>query len=206
MQVNYQTNTIEKPQGQRTPAGIIRFAELNRFIEIFKAVVDVKSPTDAVAAWVKAGYPQDQAIELLHAVIVRFGGGYRIWGRFHKVYRVSVNEVNAFLAEAHQRRDEDVDSLRAVLKNIKGLGSLSYATKMIRFLNPNYVVLDSILQEEFCLSQADYKSFVTHCRQIAERLEVNPVDVESGLYVYVQLANPDQRQKVWKHYQIDQVD
>lgn len=205
MQVNYQDKNIVKPQGKRTPTRLIQFDELNRFIGIFKEVVDVKSPTDAVASWVKAGYPQEQAIAILHSVIVSFGGGHRIWGRFHKVYSVSVSEVNFFLREAHLRRDEDIDCLRAILKNIKGLGSLSYSTKMLRFFNPNYVVLDSILQEEFCLSNADYKAFATHCRQIAAILGVDPVDVESGLYAYVQIANPDQRQKVWKHYQSEQM-
>jgi hypothetical protein len=201
MQVNYQDKSIIKPQGKRTPASVIQFDELNRFIKIFKEVVDVNSPADAVALWVEAGYPQDQAIEILYSVIVRFGGGHRIWGRFHKVYSSTVDEVNSFLREAHIRRHEDVDSLRAVLKNIKGLGSLSYSTKMLRFLNPNHVVLDSILQEEFCLSIVDYKIFATHCRRIAEILEVDPVDIESGLYAYVQIANPAQRQKVWKQYQ-----
>jgi hypothetical protein len=90
--------------------------------------------------------------------------------------------------------------LLALITKIKGLGGLAYSTKMLRFLNPNHVVLDSILREEFCLTESDYSIFATHCRKIARTLEVTPVDVESGLYAYVQIANPNQRLKDWNRY------
>lgn len=201
MKVNFQENIINKSQGKRTPSSVIKFDELKHYIRIFKEVVDVKSPTDAVSLWVNSGFSRDYTIEVLYSVIVRFGGGHRNWGRFHKVYISTLDDINAFLAEAYIKRHEDVDCLRSILKNIKGLGSLSYSTKMLRFLNPNYVVLDSILQEELSLSTTDYKIFTNNCRRIAEILNVEPVDVESGLYAYVQIANPDQRQKIWKQYQ-----
>ena len=200
MKINYATNTIEKPTGKRTPAGVIQFDDLKHFIEIFKEVVDVKSPTDAIASWVKGGYPEEQAIAVLYSVIVCFGGGHRIWGRYHDVYTASITNINSLLSRAHRRRNDDATNLRAILSNIKGLGGLAYSTKMLRFLNPNYVVLDSILREEFCLVESDYDVFATHCRKIAEALGVTPVDVESGLYAYVQIANPNQRLKDWTRY------
>lgn len=201
MQVNYHNNTIEKPQGKRTSARIIQFDELNRYIEIFQKVVDITSPTKAVTLWIATGCSETHVVNVLYSVIVLFGGGYRIWGRFGAIYNSSTHKINEVLSYVYNHRDEDVDILRRELKQILGLGGLSYSTKMLRFLSPNHVVLDSILQEELCISEKDYHIFASHCRQIAKILQVNAVDVESGLYAYVQIANPDQRKYAWKRYQ-----
>jgi hypothetical protein len=109
MRVNYSNNTIEKPAGKRTPAKTIQFDELKQYIDIFKEVVDVRSPTDAIASWARAGYPEAQAINVLHSVIFSFGGGHRIWGRFHKLYISSIGNINVLLSEAHLRRDDDAN-------------------------------------------------------------------------------------------------
>ena len=201
MFVNYPDQYIAKPAGKRTPASRIPFGTVKQYMQIFQEVVDVQTATKAVDAWVRAGYPEEQVMGVLHAVIIQFGGGYRIWGRYHALYTAATSEINTVLREAHLRREESVGTLRGILKNIKGLGSLSYSTKMLRFLNPHYVVLDSVLQDELGLSEADYHAFASHCRRIAETLGVNPVDVESGLFAYVQIANPNQRQKAWRAYQ-----
>ena len=200
MKVDYSNNKIEKPAGKRTPAKMIQFVELKQYIDRFKEVVDVRSPTDAIASWATAGYPEAQAMNVLYSVIVSFGGGHRIWGRFHKLYTSSIRSVNSLLSEAHRKRDDDAKDLLAIITQIKGLGGLAYSTKMLRFLNTNHVVLDSILRKEFCLVESDYSLFASHCRRIAVILGVTPVDVESGLYAYVQIANPDQRLKAWKSY------
>lgn len=202
MQINYQDKTIIKPNGIRTPVSRIGFDELNQYIKIYREVVDVQSPTVAVSAWVRNDFPEEQVAEVLYAVIVSFGGGHRIWGRFKEEYHTLRHEINGYLRYAYSRRNDDVTALRAILKNIRGLGSLSYSTKMLRFLNPDFVVLDSILKEEFCLTDSDYDTFATHCRQIAKILGVNAVDIESGLYAYVQINNPNQRQNVWRHCQV----
>lgn len=201
MQVDYQNNTIVKPQGKRTDAAIISFYELHRFIQIYHAVVDVKSPTTATMSWITKGYPEEEALQVLYSVIVLFGGGHRIWGKFHQLYASSRGDINALLIEAHQRRNDDVDSLRKILGRIKGLGELSYSTKMLKFLNPSHVVLDSILREELCLKEIDYNLFADHCNRISKILNVTPVDIESGLFAFVQIMNPNQRKAVWKRYQ-----
>ena len=200
MKVDYVNSTIKKPAGKRTPAKTIGFDELKRYINIFQEVVDVKSPTEAIAMWAKAGYPEALAMNVLHSVIVSFGGGHRIWGRFQKAYAASISNINSLLSEAYVKRDADANQLLGLITQIKGLGGLAYSTKMLRFLNANHVVLDSILREEFCLIESDYSIFANHCREIAATLGVTPVDVESGLYAYVQIANPNQRLKDWNRY------
>jgi hypothetical protein len=201
MQVDYQNNTIIKPQGKRTSATSIPFNELHKFIEIYNEVVDVKSPAAATTSWVTKGYPEEETIHVLYSVIVLFGGGHRIWEKFHRLYSSSIGDINSLLIQAHQRRNDNADSLRKILGKIKGLGGLSYSTKMLRFLNPNHVVLDSILREELCINEVDYKVFADHCSRIAKILDVTPVDVESGLFAFVQIMNPNQRKTTWKRYQ-----
>jgi hypothetical protein len=41
----------------------------------------------------------------------------------------------------------------------------------------------------------------THWQSVGQILEVKPVDIESGLFTFVQLANPNQRNKPWRNYQ-----
>jgi len=67
-----------------------------------------------------------------------------------------------------------------------------------------HVVLDTILREELGLEPTDYETFAGHCRKIAAILGVSPVDVESGLFAYVQIANPKQRSRYWKAHQLNQ--
>jgi hypothetical protein len=198
---HYQTQTIDKPQGKRTPSCTIRFDELHQYFKVYKEVVDIDSPTTAVAAWVESGHTEENALQVLYSVIVRFGGGHRIWGKYHQSYAATISDVNATLVQAYQKRTDSVAALRAVLVQIKGLGGLSYGTKMLRFLNPNHVVLDSILREELCLQETDYETFAAHCRQIAQILSIQPVDVESALFAFVQVKNPNQRKARWKQYQ-----
>ena len=133
-------------------------------IKIFQKVVDVESPTEAVASWIATNCSETQVINVLRSVIVDFGGGHRIWGKFGAGYNSSTHEINKILSSVYKHRDEDIDVLRGKLKRILGLGGLSYSTKMLRFLSPNHVVLDSILQEELCISEKDYRTHLTHQR------------------------------------------
>lgn len=77
----------------------------------------------------------------------------------------------------------------------------SYASKLLRFVSPNFVVLDSILREELCGAMS-YTTFLDFCTEIASSLKIKPVEVDSALFTFVQLAKPNQRKLMWKKYQM----
>jgi len=71
MEVNYQNQTISKPQGKRTAPALIKFDDLTRFIAIYQEVVDVKSPTTAMNAWVSSGYAEGKVEISTHVAVKR---------------------------------------------------------------------------------------------------------------------------------------
>jgi hypothetical protein len=198
MEIDETLCVVVKPQGATTPAAIIPFEDLITYGVIFSSEVDTGTAISATSAWLQGGQVSGFALDLLHSVIVDFGEGHRIWGRFSAYYAADIEAVNEHLIAAFGAPDRI--AAQAHLRKIRGLGGEAYSTKMLRFINPDYVVCDSVLRAELC-GQMPYEQFLDDCRFVAAHIGESAVFVESSLYAYVQVAKPGQRKHRWRQYQ-----
>lgn len=204
--MKYTNETLSKQKGIRTNACKINIEKLNSLIDIFENEIDVKKPTEVFDLWVQNKFDTKYTLELLESIIVIFGEGYRIWGRFKDYYEAEIYDVNNVLIEAYSVRDSGINKLLEKIQQIKGLGGLSYSTKMARFFNNRYVVLDSILRDELNITEGDYNTFFSLCLEIKTDLknkfgiERNNSQIESGIFAWIQIINPEQKKKRWKKY------
>jgi hypothetical protein len=196
MEIDECKSLVLKPVGCRTPAAEIDFHELLIYKWIYDEEIDTNTAHVAVQNWIKNGRPVSLVADVLYSIIVEFGEGFRIWGKFEKHYTRNDVQVNNELIAVFNA--PDVFSALNAAKGIRGLGE-SYASKVLRFVSPNYVVLDSILRDELC-GQMDYTTFRDECDYIAQHLNLHPVDIEASLFAYVQIANPCQRKRRWRQY------
>ena len=110
------------------------------------------------------------------------------------------------LIDAYEAKDAGINELLEKIQQIKGLGGLSYSTKMARFFNNQYVVLDSILRDELNITENDYDSFFNLCEKIKIDLknkfeiERNTSQIESAIFTWIQIINPNQRRPRWIKY------
>jgi hypothetical protein len=198
VRVDFSTRLIHKTTGKHSPAGIIPFSCLTCYLDIYLKEIDVVSAEVAVAQWKAGGRASLQSVNVLRKVIVEFGGGYRIWGKFEHYYKSNSVALNDQLKRVFDQTT--VESALEEAMNIKGLGE-SYASKLLRFVSPNFVVLDSILREELCGAMV-YTTFLGFCTEIASLVKMKPVEVEAALFTFVQLAKPNQRKLMWRKYQM----
>ena len=178
----------------------INFPQLGKYIVAFKAVINEKSAEAALKKWQQSGFDENCTLEVLRSVIVDFGEGYRIWGKFHGYYQENVCQINSLLKNALELAISNPEQSLVSIRQIKGLGGQSYSTKLMRFLNPDYVVLDSILKTELKLDKGDYEQFKQDCITIAKNIHMTASEVESGIFAWVQIMKPTQRKKRWKQY------
>mgnify|MGYP001049774525 CR=1 FL=1 len=204
--MKYKNETLFKQKGIRTNACKINIEKLNSLIEIFENEIDVKNPTKVFDLWVKNNFDTKYTLELLESVIVKFGEGHRIWGRFKGYYETQISDINNVLIDAYEAKDAGINELLEKIQQIKGLGGLSYSTKMARFFNNQYVVLDSILRDELNITENDYDSFFNLCEKIKIDLknkfeiERNTSQIESAIFTWIQIINPNQRRPRWIKY------
>ena len=188
---------IFKPEGERTPASKIPFSDLQKYLNIFSKEINTHDASEAYKLWQTEGMKEEAIPHLLKTIIVSFGEGYRIWGRFADYYVENAKEINTHMIAAHNA--PDANSALEEIRNINVLGE-SYASKVLRFINSNYVVLDSILRDEMC-GNIEYQEFTDICSEIGNAINITPVEVESALFAFVQIANPNQRRLRWRQHQ-----
>ena len=198
MKIDLVAQIVHKAQGKNTPAAQIPFHCLRCYLALYNREIDTESAIKAIANWRNTGQKTTDVLNVLESVIVTFGGGHRIWGKYSNYYFKHLNLVNEQLKHIFQKTSI-YDALNAA-KMIKGLGE-SYASKLLRFVSSDFVVLDSILREELC-GTMPYSNFRDLCSQIATAIGLTPVDVEASLFTFVQLAKPQQKKWMWRQYQI----
>lgn len=210
MNVNIQNKTISKLQGKRTPATTITFAQLDGFIGIWSNEVGpmLTSATSEIIKWRKAFRPPTQIRDVLHGIIVIFGEGKRfVWPRVNK----SLAGDGAIAANtAITSVDNNISTITATnililfrhLASIKGLGKPSYASKVLRCLSDEHVVLDNMVKDE--LDEHVYVDFRQKCEDVAKAMcpPRSPAEVEGGLFAWLQILNPKQKKLRWKQFQI----
>ena len=163
----------------------------------FNKVINTKSATNEYEKWLK-NPTEISSKEFLRAVIVDFGEGWRIWGKYFSKLN-QWDDVNGLLIDAQKiiDRGDVAGSIDHMLK-IKGLGP-SYASKVARFLSPDAVVLDSILSKALDLDyQQDYKKFRLDCSDIATKLKCQPREIESAIFTWVQICRDGKKKKRWQ--------
>jgi len=200
--IYFENPLVTKTAGANTPESEISIALLDQLIDIFEQEIPVQATTLVLNNWRNNNYPADQIIDVLHAIIVMFGEGFRIWGRHGQYYTDNYIDINHRLSNLCLNLNA---ALVDDIMEIKGIGP-SYATKIARFINPNYVVLDSILCAELGLTNNDYNYFTNLCNQIRVALHVQGItrsnaQIESGIFTWVQLLKPHQRKLRWRRHQ-----
>ncbi len=200
MKVDCKNKTISKPAGEYTPAGRITLDELVEYIDIFQKEIKETPAKVAVEQWKTSGFQAQHLEKLLYSIIVKFGEGHRIYGKWRDYYKQNAYQVNQHLKDAYNSAAADTARALKSIRKVKGLGGQSYSTKVMRFFDSHYVILDSILRRELRLSSADYGQFKDDCKGIAAAIGKTPSEVESGIFAWVQILNPKQRKKRWKKY------
>lgn len=200
--INFENLLITKTVGENTPESEISITLLNQLIDVFEQEIPVQETTEVFNMWRNNHYPADQIIGVLHAIIVEFGEGFRIWGKHSQYFADNHVDINNRLSNLCINHNA---ALVDDLMNIKGIGP-SYATKIARFINPDYVVLDSILCAELGLTNNHYNYFLNLCNQIKEALQQQGIirsnaQIESGIFTWVQLLKPNQRRHRWRRHQ-----
>jgi hypothetical protein len=164
--------------------------------------------TSEIKKWRLARRPPGQIRDVLHGIIVIFGEGKRfVWPRVNK----SLAGSGAIAANtAITSVDNNISTITASnilslfrhLASIKGLGKTSYASKVLRCLSDEHVVLDNMVKDE--LGENVYVDFRQKCEDIAKAMRppTSPAEVESGLFAWLQILNPKQKKIRWKQFQI----
>lgn len=201
LKINARAGRFEKPAGSATPAFSVRFSSVPLLNRAFSHAVNTHQATCDVAAWQAAGHSAALCMPLLYSIMVTFGIGHRVWGKYHTHYGASLAAVNGWLGDADNHvRAGNIPQALASLRHIKGLGSISYASKTLRFLSGGTCpVMDSVIMSECGYGKWQYVDFVTDCRDIAGHCAAGTraADVESALFTAIQVNNPHQRKAVW---------
>ena len=191
--INFEKHELTDLKGNLFP-----FNEtLKSCILYFNKVINTKSAIKEYEKWL-SNPTQIASKEFLKAVIVDFGEGWRVWGKyFFKLNQW--DDVNSLLIEAQKIIDQgDVAGSIDQLLKIKGLGP-SYASKVARFLSPDAVVLDSILSKALDLDyHRDYVKFRFDCSKIATKLKCQPREIESAIFTWVQICRDGKKKKRWQ--------
>jgi len=191
--INFEKHELTDLKGNLFP-----FDEtLKSCILYFNKVINTKSAIKEYEKWL-SNPTQIASKEFLKAVIVDFGEGWRVWGKyFFKLNQW--DDVNRLLIEAQKIIDQgDVAGSIDQLLKIKGLGP-SYASKVARFLSPDAVVLDSILSKALDLDyHRDYKKFRLDCSKIAIKLKCQPREIESAIFTWIQICRNGKKKKRWQ--------
>lgn len=200
--INFENLSITKTTGANTPESEISITILNQLIDVFEQEIPVQATTEVFNLWRNNHYPADRIMGVLNAIIVGFGEGFRIWGKHSHYFADNHVDINNLLSNLCVNHNP---ALVDDIMQIKGIGP-SYATKIARFINPDYVVLDSILCAELGLTSNDYNYFLNLCDQIKEALQGQGItrsnaQIESGIFTWVQLLKPNQRKRRWRRHQ-----
>lgn len=221
MNIDLQQNIITKPDGKRIAATAIAFVDLRNLIEIWTAEVgtmlhDARTKIDK---WRKAGRPPSQIYDVLHSIVVTFGEGKaRPWSTSIEKFLNGSNGNNLTIANTALATidknlapltDTNILNLFGQLALIKGLGSkrhpatclisdCSYASKVLRCLSDDYVVLDDLFEKE--LGERYYIGFRNKCETIGRAMNPSrsPAEVEGGLYAWLQTLKSCQKKSRWK--------
>jgi hypothetical protein len=128
---------------------------------------------------------------------VDFGEGWRVWGRYFKK-RSDWDAVNNISKLAQHKADlGEISEAISTLSSVRGLG-FSYASKLARFMNPDAVVLDSILCRELGISEDGYSQFLRDCFSTSRILGVTASQVESGIFAWVQICRRGKKKRRWR--------
>ena len=163
----------------------------------FNKVINTKSSIIGHENWLE-NPTQIASKEFLKAVIVDFGEGWRVWGKYFSKLN-QWDDVNRLLIEAQKIINQgDIAGAIDQLLKIKGLGP-SYASKVTRFLSPDAVVLDSVLSRELDLKyKQDYGKFRLDCSKIATKLKCQPREIESAIFTWIQICRNGKKKKRWQ--------
>jgi hypothetical protein len=200
IEIDEQQARFTKPHGKLTPGFSIRFQTVPALYRAFNHAVQTNAAETEVAAWVASGFSPDLCFALLHAIIVVFGGGCRIWGRQKGWYLSNRDCVARALRAAYQHaQEDDIPAALGSLREIKGLGQVSYGSKMLRFFTAKCPVLDDRIRSDCQYTVGQYVDFAQHCCTVASLCGggTSAVMVEASLYAAIQINYDRQRDRAW---------
>lgn len=152
------------------------------------------------------GFPEADVIDFIREVC-GWGGYSGISGRV-RARNTPTHIRQAFVTAVEHLAEPKPDVAAALgsINQIKGLGKISFASKHLRFLCPEFCpVLDAFLQSAlpYSLNSAGYAAFAVDCRELANELTKliapNPwrgpkgpwfaADVEAAIFQFVRNSN-----------------
>lgn len=196
-------NRVVFPVSSIFPKGAsFHIDQMPQLLNTFNHSVDTETAKQRVSLWIESGFEAEMMEPLLHAVIVTFGGGYRIWGRSSTHFIDNQRDYNLILKQAYVLASRlDFGCLKEI-KKIKGIGD-TYATKFVRFFNDNFPVLDSRIREagDYGCSDEQYKHYHHFCAILARATSMSLADVESCIFCFIQVSTSNK--KIWtQHHQL----
>ncbi|HUB86264.1 MAG TPA: hypothetical protein VMB22_00115 [Verrucomicrobiae bacterium] len=225
MNVDLQQKRISKPTGKRIAATVVTFVNLQNFIGVWSTRVGpiLNDARTKIEKWRKAGRPSSQIHDVLHGIVVIFGEGKaRPWGAQIEKFLNGSNGDNSTIANTALTAvdnnltpltETNILNLFGQLALIMGLGSkrhpatrlisdCSYASKVLRCLSDNYVVLDDLFEAE--LGERYYIGFRQKCEVVGKAMNpcFSAAEVEGGLYAWLQMLKSCQKKSRWKERKI----
>ena len=172
----------------------------------FTTIPNTRNIEVSAITLIQSGFPDDLIQNFVRSVC-RWGNYEGLAGRILR--RNSLNEIRNAFIEAIERLSIipiDFSGALASINRLDGLGTPSFASKHLRFLNPkNCPVYDSILDESlpYSFDPQGYARFAQDCSLLADelmRLNVpNPflerngnwyvADVEAALFIFIKDYN-----------------
>jgi hypothetical protein len=95
---------------------------MEKLLNIFNSVVDTESAKIAVNQWIKSDFNSSGFENVMYSIIIKFGGGYRIWAKWEEEFKNNSFYYNLILKTAYLKANNlDFDCINDV-KQIKGIG------------------------------------------------------------------------------------
>lgn len=179
-----------------------KISSMEKLLKIFNSVVDTESPKTAVSHWIESDFNTSEFENVMHSVIVMFGGGYRIWAKWGEKFNNNSYLYNEILKIAYKKaRNLDFSCIDEV-KKITGIGP-TYATKFVRFFNENFPILDSRISETTSYQQNnhyDYQKYFQFCKELSSISNLTLADVESCIFCAIQIKTSNR--EIWHKYRM----
>ena len=203
MPITIGTSSISKPVGKSTPAATLTYSDLIKYIFYWHKVVGplLAASRISIDTWRNSGRSSRHIHEVLRSIIVTFGeGSPRPWDTHTTLFlshATNLRTSNAILSTVDTAITDFTPTAIhhhfTALRGIRGLGSHSYGSKVLRCLSDGHVVFDNRIENE--LVYTSYTEFRDDCVKIATALGLgfDPADVEGGLFVWIQLLLPPGR-------------
>jgi hypothetical protein len=157
---------------------VINLTEFPELLTRFQRNVPTTADIEQLAAQLVRRDFDDQGLQEFIRRVCKWGGYAGIAGRVIQHNRPK--QLAAFFRDANQKAHEGkiIDALKT-LQNVKHLGQVSFASKHLKFLSPDFaVVADSIISNRlgYAMTPEGYQAFLADCHTILQHIVTARLD------------------------------